>query len=88
MALRYSCFALLLTGLCTLTALADYGDDSYAIRPQSEKIDEMILTGWKEHGVKGSSRINDLVFMRRIFLDVAGTIPTGKQSFGFIKNRT
>jgi hypothetical protein len=47
------------------------------ISPQTQKINELILKGYEAAGIKKpAERANDYEFMRRVFLDLQGRIPT------------
>ena len=47
------------------------------ISPQAQKINELILKGYESGGIKKpAARANDYEFMRRVFIDLIGRIPT------------
>ena len=54
--------------------------------PQS-KIDEFVFARLKEVGAKPASLSTDGVFVRRVYLDVIGTLPTAKEAREFIEDR-
>ena len=49
----------------------------------SRKIDELIAKGWKENKVTPNAAIDDDTFVRRIYLDIAGRIPTIEEAEKF-----
>jgi len=51
------------------------------------KIDEMIDKGLKDSGVRPEKVTDDYEFVRRAYLDISGTIPTGRQALEFVKSR-
>ncbi len=50
-------------------------EDAYVTKA-SGRIDEMVLSTLAKKGIPSSERCTDEVFIRRIFLDVIGTLPT------------
>jgi len=63
---------------------AGHGDKSRLIRDRSREIDRLVEENWSKHGVEASPYINDQVFMRRAYLDIVGTIPSGREAIEFI----
>ncbi|MCE9566779.1 MAG: DUF1549 and DUF1553 domain-containing protein [Planctomycetes bacterium] len=52
--------------------------------PQTQKINELILKGYETIGVKkAADRATDLEFMRRLFIDILGRIPTPEEIYDF-----
>jgi hypothetical protein len=52
--------------------------------PQTQKINELIAAKWKEVGItKPAERASDLEFMRRVFIDLIGRIPTPEEIIDF-----
>jgi len=49
----------------------------------SARIDALIARGWKENKVKPNVTIDDEAFVRRIYLDIAGRIPTIEEAEKF-----
>ncbi len=70
--------------LCSSSAWAGHGDKSRLIRERSREIDRLVEANWTKHKVDGSPYINDQVFMRRAYLDIVGTIPSGREAIEFI----
>jgi len=54
------------------------------IRERSREIDRLVEENWTKHKVESSPYINDQVFMRRAYLDIVGTIPSGREAIEFI----
>lgn len=65
---------------CALCANADEVTDAVA------KIDGFIAEGWSERGVVPGDRCSDEVFVRRVYLDVAGRIPTIAERRSFMED--
>tara|TARA_Y100001960_G_scaffold330529_1_gene424797 strand:+ start:354 stop:2144 length:1791 start_codon:yes stop_codon:yes gene_type:complete len=59
--------------VATANALADEPVDS------SSRIDAIILLDLKKHGLKPNPPASDVQFVRRVYLDVMGRIPTDKE---------
>lgn len=52
--------------------------------PQVQKINELIAKGWADAGVKKpADKATDLEFMRRVFIDLIGRIPTPEEIADF-----
>ncbi|HCU86840.1 MAG TPA: hypothetical protein DGP39_04870 [Verrucomicrobiales bacterium] len=66
-------WALLVLVVATANALADEPVDS------SSRIDAIILLDLKKHGLKPNPPASDVQFVRRVYLDVMGRIPTDKE---------
>ncbi|WP_437184888.1 DUF1549 domain-containing protein [Planctomicrobium sp. SH668] len=52
-----------------------------------ERINERILAAWEEEGVTPSAAANDAEWVRRVYLDLAGRIPTASESESFLQSR-
>jgi hypothetical protein len=51
------------------------------------KIDELVFARLKRLGVKPAPLCSDEVFVRRVYLDVIGTLPTGTEAKAFLLDR-
>lgn len=83
------CFLLLFCG-SGVVAIGDKEfpkDDSVASANVSRRIDELALAVLKKKGITPSEKCSDEVFIRRVFLDVIGTIPPPQQVRGFLANK-
>lgn len=70
-----NCLVLVVYGAATpLVAVAE--DSSPGQRPLAELIDEQIAAGWSQCGVQPAAGCTDAEFLRRVTLDLTGTIPT------------
>ena len=78
--LLFGCIQVLLS----TTVLAEHGDKSHLIRKRSVEIDRLVEANWTKHNIQPSPYINDQIFMRRVYLDITGTIPTGREAIEFI----
>ncbi|MCB1230915.1 MAG: DUF1549 domain-containing protein [Verrucomicrobiae bacterium] len=52
----------------------------------SARIDALMAQFWKEKGVTPRPIADDATFVRRIYLDVAGRIPTAEEARGFLED--
>jgi len=52
-----------------------------------EGIDEIVLARQAETGFKSSSKCSDAVFLRRVYLDVIGTLPSADEAHIFLKTQ-
>ena len=55
--------------------------------PQSQKIDAILAADWKKNNLKGNAPADDSTFVRRIYLDVIGRIPTTRETQEFINSK-
>ncbi|WP_395718884.1 DUF1549 domain-containing protein [Prosthecobacter sp.] len=54
--------------------------------PESRKIDELLAQGWEKAGVKPNPPASDEVLVRRLYLDIAGRIPTLEEVQAYVKS--
>ncbi|MDB5319577.1 MAG: hypothetical protein JWN40_1208 [Phycisphaerales bacterium] len=52
----------------------------------SDAIDHLIQSRWREQHVSGNGACDDQTFVRRIYLDLAGRIPTRDEADSFVKS--
>ncbi len=52
-------------------------------RASAAKIDALLAADWQRHEVQPNPPASDEVFVRRIYLDVAGRIPTAREAVAF-----
>ncbi|MDH4454295.1 MAG: DUF1549 domain-containing protein [Verrucomicrobiota bacterium] len=72
----------LLLACCTLFVASLHA----AALPESQKIDELLATGWGKAGVKVNPPASDEVLVRRLYLDIAGRIPTVEEAAAYLKS--
>ena len=58
------------------------------LKSHVEEIDALIQVGMTEHGVKPNPRTSDSVFLRRVYLDTVGRIPTLNEATDFLRSTT
>ena len=86
----YSVFSLILTA-----TLFGAGADETATRifespadiPLQGKIDELVFARLQQAGIQPASVCSDAVFVRRVYLDVIGTLPTAKEAREFLRDQ-
>ncbi|MBE7495583.1 MAG: DUF1549 domain-containing protein [Verrucomicrobiaceae bacterium] len=76
-ALRFSSVLVFALGLASLPA---------APLAESQKIDELLAKGWEKAGVKPNPPASDEVLVRRLYLDIAGRIPTLEEVQAYVKS--
>jgi hypothetical protein len=54
--------------------------------PAASRIDELVLAWLKDKGVAPAVPCSDGVFVRRVYLDVIGTLPTAMEARAFLKD--
>jgi hypothetical protein len=57
-----------------------------AALPESQKIDELLAKGWEKAGLKPNAPASDDVLVRRLYLDIAGRIPTVEEIAAYTKS--
>jgi len=60
----------------------------YPAVPVNNKVDELVLAKWKAMGLLPSELCDDATFLRRIYLDVLGTLPTPEEARAFLADKT
>lgn len=68
--------------LLLLTACASHA----AVLPEASKIDELLAADWQKQGVQANPPTTDEVLVRRLYLDIAGRIPTVEERRQFIES--
>src|SRR5262249_35670024 len=60
--------------------------DPGAVPAGATRIDELVFTKLKEKGITPAARSSDAVFVRRVYLDVIGTLPTAQEVKAFLED--
>ncbi|MBI1829967.1 MAG: DUF1549 domain-containing protein, partial [Planctomycetes bacterium] len=55
-------------------------------KPLREIIDDKIKAGWQKGKIAPAARSSDAVFLRRIYLDLVGVVPTYDETTAFLKD--
>ena len=80
-------FACLLAAGPALANKAETDSDPKKSRPDltaaSKKIDSLVAGNYKKVGIKPNAEIDDETFVRRVYLDIAGRIPTIEEAEAF-----
>jgi hypothetical protein len=69
------------------TVPLDVPTPSYAFEPKTV-VDKYTLAKWKQLGIVPSEQCGDEQFVRRVSLDITGTLPTPKQVAEFLADRS
>jgi hypothetical protein len=69
-----------------LTLMIAVGQVCNAAPPESAKIDEILVKSWQKQGLTPNAPATDEIFLRRIYLDIAGRIPTTDEATAFLKS--
>lgn len=59
------------------------GAEDFDVQKAAREIDKLIFSGLEEHGVEPNEAINDETFVRRVYLDIIGRIPTIEEAENF-----
>lgn len=57
-----------------------------AVLPEAAKIDRLLADGWQKHGLQANPPAPDDVIVRRLYLDIAGRIPTVDETREFLQS--
>jgi hypothetical protein len=57
-----------------------------AVLPESQKIDAILVKEWAKNNLKPNPPATDEVLVRRLYLDIAGRIPTLEESQAFLQS--
>jgi hypothetical protein len=60
-----------------------HADDAAPLRQQ---IDKSVRAGWEKNSVSAAPRCDDATFIRRVYLDLCGVIPTYEEAIAFVKD--
>lgn len=63
-------------------------DDAYAAFQPKNFIDELALAQWKKLGIAPSAPASDEQFLRRIYIDVIGALPTPDEARAFLDDQS
>jgi hypothetical protein len=59
-----------------------------AQQPLRELVDQSVRSAWTEHEVTPAERSSDAEFLRRVYLDLVGTIPTAEEVVAFLDDES
>src|SRR5262245_31421382 len=69
--------------LCLLCAAA-ISAAAQDTRAAAQKIDALLAADWQRHGLQPNPPASDELFVRRIYLDAAGRIPSAREAAAFL----
>ena len=52
------------------------------------RLDELVFAKWKQLGIEPANVCSDAVFLRRVYLDVLGTLPTVQEARAFLSDKS
>lgn len=68
-------------GVCALLLSAHVQADDLPLR---DVVDQHIRAAWQQQGIEPAAPASDAEFLRRIYLDLVGTIPTYEEALAFL----
>ncbi len=74
--------------LLTLVAASPLVADTISPAAASQQIDDLLAKDWAKNKLKSNPPASDEVFVRRIYLDVVGRIPTYRETDEFLKSQS
>jgi hypothetical protein len=69
---------------CSLAALAPNPFEGWPDSCHPNRIDELVSAKWAALGIEPAQLCSDGVFVRRVYLDLLGTLPTGHEAQEFL----
>lgn len=78
--------AIILTAASRAAAQHDIFESQAKLTVQNG-IDELLFAYWKKSGVEPANLCSDSVFVRRVYLDVIGTLPTAEEASRFLADK-
>jgi len=78
--------ALVLVGWCQAFSAASPYESPDAVQPRG-RIDELVFAQLKQLNIEPAQNCSDAVFVRRVYLDVIGTLPTAAEAKAFLENK-
>jgi len=87
---RVVSFFIMAVGLCPFAepAIAQQQPSADGVHELANRIDDLIAEKWSENDVVSASPSDDAEFLRRVWLDIAGKIPTAADSQDFFANQS
>ncbi len=73
--------------LLPLLAVALTADAAPSPKDAAQKIDSILQADWKKAGLQGNPEADDNTFVRRIYLDIIGRIPTTREAEEFVQSK-
>src|SRR5262245_3237450 len=58
-----------------------------AVRTLADRIDRHLEAGWKARGVRPAGPADEAAFLRRVYLDLVGRVPTLSRVRDYLDNR-
>ncbi len=80
--------AKLLTRLLLAATLGITALHAESANPRAAAIDAILASDWKKHNLSGNPMCDDHTFVRRIYLDVIGRIPTTRETEAFLSDKS
>lgn len=78
----------LILALLALTLLPSFGAAPLvAAEPLHEYVDAQIRAGWEKQQIESAAVTSDAAFLRRIYLDLVGVIPTYDETVAFLADK-
>lgn len=79
--------ALIFAGLVSLSHSIAQSAPPSDFRSEAAAIDSLLEADWKKHQLKGNPSTDDNTFLRRIYLDIVGRIPTTREAEAFLTSK-
>jgi len=72
--------------LSTLLAFAGFAEAAPDAQSAAGEIDAILMADWKKNNLQGNPEVDDSTFVRRIYLDITGRIPTTREADTFMQS--
>lgn len=74
--------------VCICLSHAAYAVPQASPSAAARQIDAILAADWKKHHLKGNQPTDDSTFVRRVYLDIIGRIPTTREVDSFLDDKT
>lgn len=74
--------------VATFRATIPLGADTSGLPAEKNLVDKAVFGALRKLGIPASERCDDATFLRRVSIDIAGTLPTAEQTREFLENKS
>lgn len=72
--------------VASISVTSPFGPPTEFEFSSTQHIDDIAANQWRQLGIKPTTLTDDSTFVRRVFLDLIGTLPTSKEAHSFIES--
>ena len=72
--------------IMTIASGRSHAADTPEASAAAREIDALLAQDWKQHSLQGNAPASDETFVRRVYLDLVGRIPTYEETVDFLNS--